>query len=768
MHPPAVTDGWTSAVAIADPLSPRDWTRARLGPRLGRCGRIGNAPVGPASAAATGKLAGFADVVRRCSLWVRTTPRAGPCIELLSRDASMMTSSNPDISPIPAGLGAADALALFQQAPGFMCFLRGSDHVFAFANDAYLQLIGHRDIMGRTIREALPELEGQGYYELLDRVYQTGETFLGNDLDAMLQREPGVPPVAAVVDFIYQPVRSAKGHVVGIVAQGQEVTRVRREEQQRVVAEIALRHSEQRYRALFESIDDGFCLIQTIRDEHGKTVDYRFVETNAAFERQTGLTGAIGQTALALVPDLDASWFELYGRVADTGEPNRFENHAPAIGRWFDAFASRVGPPENHLVALVFKDVTERRRIEDERTALLEAEMTARQEAENANRLRDEFLATISHELRTPLTAILGWTQILRTGGLAPDKRARALETIERNAQAQAQLIEELLDVSAIAAGKLRLDVQVVDLHTVVESAIQTVHPAANAKGVRLQATLGADGTVMGDQHRLEQVVWNLLSNAVKFTPRGGRVQVLVERLDSSVEITVADTGRGIADDFQAHVFERFRQADGATTRAVGGLGLGLAIVRQLVELHGGTVSVYSEGEGRGATFTVRLPIAETRARGSEPSLAIAEGGPLARADAPAELAGLDLIVVDDEPDTREMLGALLVLHGARVRTAASASECLLLVAERTPHVLLSDIGMPGEDGYSMIAKLRARPRACGGAVPAVAITAFARTEDRTRALLAGFNRHVAKPVEFEDLLAVITSLAGPPDNAQD
>jgi PAS domain S-box-containing protein len=651
-------------------------------------------------------------------------------------------------------------LGLFQQAPGFLCFLRGPELVFELANPAYYQLVGHRDILGRPAREALPEVVGQGFFELLDRVFTSGEPFVGRAMKLFLQREPGAPLSEAFIDFVYQPIRGPEGQVMGILAQGHEVTEVKRQEARREAMEAALRASEERYRTLFDSIDDGYCLMQMILDERGETVDYRFLEANAAFEGQTGLKGALGRTARELVPDLDPSWFQLYGRVAATGQSTHFENHAPAMGRWFDVYASRVGRPELRQVALVFKDITERKLAEQERERLLRLESTAREQAEEASRLKDEFLATLSHELRTPLTAMLGWVQMLRAGRLTPEKRERALETVERSARAQAQLIDDLLDVSRILAGKLRLEVEPMELPPVVTAALETVRPAAAAKDIRLQVTLDSSCTVMGDTYRLQQVVWNLLANAVKFTPKGGRVQVLVERRDSSAEITISDTGQGISPDFQPHVFERFRQADGGTTRAHGGLGLGLSIVRQLVEMHGGTVSVFSEGEGRGASFTVRLPLAETR------RLAVHVPSPLQQAMhskgfvCPPELDGLRLLVVDDEEDTREMLLTLLEGCGARVRTAASVDEALRLLEAERPDLLLSDIGMPGENGYALIERVRAMPPEAGGNLPAVALTAYARTEDRTRALLSGFTTHVPKPVEPLELLAVIASLS--------
>jgi PAS domain S-box-containing protein len=382
------------------------------------------------------------------------------------------------------------------------------------------------------------------------------------------------------------------------------------------------------------------------------------------------------------------------------------------------------------------------------------------QELERAARAKDEFLATVSHELRTPLTAMLGWVRMLRSGALAPERTPHALEIIERNAVAQSQLVGDLLDVSRIISGKLRLDVGMVDLPGVVDDAVEALRPAIAAKGVILQQTKDPlAAPILGDSERLAQVVWNLLSNAVKFTPKGGRIHVAVRRRDSYVEIVVHDTGQGIGADFIDHVFERFRQADGATTRAHGGLGLGLAIVRHLAELHGGTVRAESPGAGRGSTFTVSLPISPLSSSLGDRPPPVQRSSPGPHMPCPAELAGAHILIVDDEPDARELLAAVFAPCHAIVVTAGSAADALEQLQRARPDVLISDIGMPDEDGYALIRKVRALPAARGGRVPAVALTAYARMEDRTRTLLAGFNMHVAKPVEPSELLVVVASL---------
>ncbi len=391
-----------------------------------------------------------------------------------------------------------------------------------------------------------------------------------------------------------------------------------------------------------------------------------------------------------------------------------------------------------------------------------EEQMRMRKEAEHANRTKDEFLATVSHELRTPLNAILGWTQLLRRGRLSGESLERAVETIERNAKLQSQIVEDILDVSRIITGKLRLDVKPVNLASVITSAVDTIRPAAEAKEIRLQAVMDTGaGPVSGDSNRLQQVVWNMLSNAVKFTPRGGLIQVRLERFDSQVEIIVSDTGSGISPEFLPYVFDRFRQADSSTSRAHGGLGLGLAIVRHIVELHGGTVYAFSEGAGKGTTLSVRLPITAGLAREHYiPPLRPASEPAFSTHDLPS-LSGLKVLIVDDEPDARDMLKTMLTTCGAEVLEASSATEAYDAIKRMRPDILVSDIGMPGEDGYSLIRRVRELGEQEGGRVPAISLTAYTRTEDRIRALASGYQVHVPKPVELPELAVAIASLTG-------
>ena len=376
--------------------------------------------------------------------------------------------------------------------------------------------------------------------------------------------------------------------------------------------------------------------------------------------------------------------------------------------------------------------------------------------------MKDEFLATISHELRNPLNAIMGWAHMMRLGKLTPANVERAVETIYRNAKSQSQLVADLLDVSRIITGKLRLDVRTVDLIYIVNAAIDSIRPAAEAKGIRLQTMLDpAAGPISGDADRLQQIVWNLLTNAVKFTPKGGRIQVKVQRVDSHVEIVVSDSGVGISKEFLPYVFDRFRQADASTTRIHGGLGLGLSIVHQLVDLHGGTVSVYSDGEGQGATFTISLPFVGVVNNQEETEAAPTTSDEIVPFEGLPSLAGLKVLVVDDEADTRELICEVLKECGSDVITSGSAAEALVALEKHKPDVLISDLGMPDEDGYSLITKIRALPSEHGGQIPAAALTAYARAEDRMRVLRSGFQFHLPKPVDAAELVTVIASLAG-------
>jgi CheY-like chemotaxis protein len=381
--------------------------------------------------------------------------------------------------------------------------------------------------------------------------------------------------------------------------------------------------------------------------------------------------------------------------------------------------------------------------------------------------LKDEFLATVSHELRTPLNAIIGWSHMVRSGNLDEATIARAIETIERNAKAQAQLIEDILDVSRVITGKLRLNIETVDLASIINAAIDSVQLAAESKGIELEVTVSPPARhVAGDSSRLQQVVWNLLSNAIKFTPSGGRVEVRLERAGTNAQITVGDTGEGINAAFLPFIFDRFRQADGTSTRKHGGLGLGLAIVRHLVELHGGTINAESPGEGAGSKFTIRLPLAMTSERANDRRLDIGSMRPGKEVNGQRTprlaLDGVKVLLVDDDQDTLNMISTMLTDYGAIVQTAASSLDALEALRWYKPDVIVSDLAMPYEDGYSLIHKLRVLGTESGKQTPAVALTAYVRVEDRARALSAGFNMFVPKPVEPDELVTAIANLIEP------
>jgi PAS domain S-box-containing protein len=441
---------------------------------------------------------------------------------------------------------------------------------------------------------------------------------------------------------------------------------------------------------------------------------------------------------------------------------------------------SPIKDADGHVVGAskIARDITDRKlsdealreakRVADaanaDRQRLLESERAARSEAEKASRMKDEFLATLSHELRTPLNAVLGWATALRASHSKDQELAQGLETIERNARVQAQIIEDLLDMSRIISGKVRLDVQRLDLPAVVAEAINTVRASASVKGVRLQTIIDPlNAPVTGDPNRLQQVFWNLLSNAIKFTPKGGRIQVLLERVDSHVEVSITDTGEGISPEFLPYIFNRFQQADSSTTRRHGGLGLGLAIVKQLVELHGGSVRAKSGGTGKGSAFTVSLPLTVLHPQ-QEPWK---QEHPQSKArDLPAvpaiSLHNVSVLVIDDELDARNLLKLLLESAGATVYLASSAQQGMECLLTKSTDVLICDIGMPDVDGYSLMRRIRALEDGQKSEVAAVALTAYARLEDRTEAVRAGFQNHLAKPVEAAELLAVVHSLGNP------
>jgi PAS domain S-box-containing protein len=526
----------------------------------------------------------------------------------------------------------------------------------------------------------------------------------------------------------------------------------------RRLADAAMRESENRLRAI---VDNSTAVI-FLKDVQG-----RYLMVNRQWEQVTGISRAraMGKTGRDVFPSDTAQHLNDDDRtVIERATPVQFEEKVPNKNdeRTFITVKFPLFDDSGSVYAVcgIATDISDRTKAESERIQLLDSERAARAEAERANRLKDEFLATVSHELRTPLNAILGWAQLLTTGKSTDEDLAYGLETIERNARAQAQLVEDLLDMSRIISGKIRLDLQRVHLPVIVTSACNSVGPMAEAKKLSVHCTIEpAVPSVWGDPLRLQQVALNLLSNAVKFTPAGGSITVTLDRTGDDVQLTVTDTGRGIQPDFLPHIFERFRQADAPTTRAHGGVGLGLSIVKHLVDLHSGTITAHSDGDGRGATFIVRLPLAPVTASSSSLDPSRVSPASASRAAASRDLSRMKILVVDDEPDARDLARRILEEAHASIRTAASCAEALQLIQQDKPDLLLSDIGMPIEDGYSLLTKLRALPPSDGGNIPAIALTAFARPEDRQRALAVGFQAHVSKPIQAQSLTTTIADL---------
>ncbi|WP_404529762.1 PAS domain-containing protein [Massilia sp. TN1-12] len=742
---------------------------------------------------------------------------------------------------------------IFRQAPAFMCVMNGPEHVFELVNDHYLQLVGNRDLVGQPVRQALPEVAGQGFFELLDRVYATGEPFVGLDMPVMLQREPGMPLEERFLDLVYMALRDGEGCVTGLLAHGVDQTHRKlaelqlhasRERFQKIVDQAAtgvvemdttgritfvnqkygdmlgyvphelvgrsvievtapasvqatlatvgkllvdgvqaaidkeylrkdgslmpatssvnalrgpdgeiqgivaivldtteskraaeeLRSSEERYRTLFESMDQGFCIIDVIVDDAGEAVDYRFVEMNAMFEEHTGLAGATGRTALELVPDLDRFWIDTYGRVARTGKSERFESEAAAMGRWFDVYATRMGDPASRRVALLFSDITARKRADD----------TLRQLAadlKESDRRKTEFLATLAHELRNPLAPIRSGLGVMRLGGDNAAANARVRAMMERQVSHMVHLIDDLLDIARISGGKLELKKARVDLSDVLSSAVETSLPVVEAGQHRLRIDVAGEPFPADvDATRIAQVVANLLNNAAKYTPAGGDIVLALRRDGDEAVIAVSDTGVGIQADALEGVFDMFSQVGRSIDRAQGGLGIGLSLVRRLVEMHDGSVKAESAGPGAGSTFTVRLPLA----------CLAPDGAALPTAGEPAtvaQAAGVRVLVVDDNVDAAVTLAMVLELNGHVTRVAHDGVEALESARAFAPQLVFLDIGMPRMNGHDTARAMRQIPGL--EHVVLVALTGWGAEGDRNQSSAAGFDHHLTKPVQM-------------------
>jgi PAS domain S-box-containing protein len=500
-----------------------------------------------------------------------------------------------------------------------------------------------------------------------------------------------------------------------------------------------------------------------------KDLNSTIISWNPAAERMFGYAAQemIGQSITRLIPlELANEEATILARIRAGGQIDHFETkRLRKNGDTLDVSLtiSPVRDDEGVIVGAshIARDISEKKGWEQQQTRLLEDARKARRQAENANQAKDEFLATVSHELRTPLTSMVGWIRMLRTGGLPGAKIERAMEVLDRNVRAQAQLIEDLLDISRITSGNFRLDVRPIEPALLISAAVESLRVAAEAKSIRIHTVLDSQaGPVAGDPERFQQVMWNLISNAIKFTPKGGRVQIVLERVNSHIEVRVTDTGKGIRAEFLPYVFERFTQGAPMTTRTESGLGMGLAISKVITELHGGSISAFSAGETAGATFTVKIPVMPLTKERLTSTRVHPKAWTDVPIDCPPQISGLRVLVVDDDPDTCEMIRAVLEQCGGIVQTALNAESAMALFRTWQPGVLLSDIGLPGVDGYELVRRIREEERTRGIRTPAVALTAFARVEDRVKALAAGYQMHVPKPVEPGELLTIVASVA--------
>jgi len=782
-----------------------------------------------------------------------------------SRDISEQVAAEAERERLLAQLRTANERMedVFRQAPAFMCVFSGPDLVFEMENERYLQLVGGRSALGQPLRQALPELAGQGFIELLEGVYRSGEPVFGNDVPVMLARRADGMLERRFVDQVYMPLRDPDGQVTGILVHGIDVTDRKlaeielfesRERFQKIVrqaatgvvqvdiegriilvnqkfcdmlgrpehellgarvlditapdsaastsdamqrlaggengvvidkeylrrdgsvmqatssvnalrgpngefqglvaivldttenrrAEEQLRASEERYRTLFESVDQGFCILEMIFDEDKRPVDYLFLEMNRMFESHTGLVGGTGKTAREMVPTLDSFWFETYGRVALTGEPVRFESEAPAMERWFDVYATRIGGENSRRVALLFSDITSRK----------ESEATLRKLASDlaeADRRKTEFLATLAHELRNPLAPIRSGLSVMRLQGDSPASVARVREMMERQVGHMVHLIDDLLDIARISGGKLELKRERADLRAVLSSAVETSLPLIESGRHQLAVDLpDTEVPVDADVNRIAQVVANLLNNAAKYTPAGGRLGLSLRVEDREAVIAVADNGIGIPPDQLASVFEMFSQVGQHTDRSQGGLGIGLSLVRRLVNMHGGEVGASSAGAGAGSTFTVRLPLAA--------GAGAARKGVLIPHTDGADGEGMRILVVDDNVDAAVTLSMILEACGYTVRMAHDGARAVELAASFQPQVAFLDIGMPGMDGYDTARAIR---KVAGLAdLTLVALTGWGAYSDRQKSSEAGFDHHLTKPVQLDVVQDLLAKLA--------
>jgi PAS domain S-box-containing protein len=660
--------------------------------------------------------------------------KGGLCLALDLADRKRLARAERDQLFLASIVSSADDAIISKDLDGIVTsWNRAAERMFGYTAE---------EMIGQPIQKLIPPEHIDEEPQILERI-RRGEKI--EHYESERRRKDGRN---ICVSLTISPVKDRLGRVIG----ASKIARDTTERQRWKGAELA----QSFLGALVESAEDAII---------SKNLEGIVTTWNPGAERLYGYTAAemIGKPISQLIPadhpDEEPKILEQVRRGQRVAhyETKRVRKDGSIID-----VSLTVSPIRDSLgrilgASKIARDISETKRmLRQAEEARLQADV-ARRQAEEANRTKDEFLATVSHELRTPITSILGWSRMLMSRQLDPERQQRAFETIDRNARSQAQLIDDLLDVSRIISGKLRVEFTLVDLPAVIGSAIEVVRLAAEAKRIRIDSHLNSSvGPILGDAERLQQVIWNLLSNAIKFTPHDGHVQIELQRVASQVELRVTDSGVGIEPAFLPHVFERFSQADASITRNSGGLGMGLAIVKSLVELHGGRITVSSEGLGKGAAFTIRLPVSAVRYM-SQPYRA--PDKPVLKSevtDRPG-LVGLKILVVDDEPDTRELLRYIFNASGSIVETADGVESALDLLDEQQPDFLVSDIGMPGRDGYELIRIIRER----GSKMPAVALTAMARTEDRLKALTAGYQMHVVKPIEPVELLTIVASLVG-------
>lgn len=634
----------------------------------------------------------------------------------------------------------AEIEAIYQNAPIGLAVL-DSDLRFVRINQQLAQINGYpvEAHLGRTIRDLLPDLADVAE-SILRPILETGEPRLNIEIQGETPAQPGVPRIW-LENFL--PLKQDE-RVIGISTVCEEIT-------DRIQTQLQLQESEARLKLAYKATGSGLwdwdipCDSAHVSEEYCALLGFDPATQSIRYEQWLSCLHPEDRTSA------DEAVRHTIQQQQEYYEANFRILHPDGI-RWIAARGQVFYDAAGKAVRMLgnVQDITDRKQAEIERDRLLQLEQAARLEAERANRIKDEFLAVLSHELRSPLNPILGWTKLLQRGRFDESKTAEALATIERNVKLQTQLIDDLLDIAKILRGKLSMDATPVNLAFVIESALDTVKTAAVAKSILLHPLLPNIGQVSGDSTRLQQIVWNLLSNAIKFTPKGGRVEIRLEQVNDQANIIISDTGKGINPDFLPYIFESFRQEDVSITRRYGGLGLGLAIVRQLVEAHGGTITADSPGEGLGATFTVRLPLLNV-----EPEIKQIDELPQQALD----LTGIRVLAVDDEPDARELLTALLTQYGAEVLAVASATQVLATLESFQPDVIVSDIGMPEVDGYTLIQKVRALPPEQGGEIPAIALTAYARKDDHQRAIVSGYQWHMTKPLEPERLVQAVVAL---------